>query len=71
MPLEPGNRAVTAPAVRRPLTPKQVAALAFTVTVLLCMVCVPASREWMWLKFADITLSMLGWLGADIGPLTN
>lgn len=61
---------MTAP-VRRPLTPNQLATLVGCAVVLICMVCVPTSREWMWAKFADITLSTLGWLGADIGPLTT
>jgi hypothetical protein len=59
---------VTAPAVRRPT---DMPLLVFTAVVLLCMLATPASRDWLWTKFADLTLNSLGWLGADIGPLTT
>jgi hypothetical protein len=59
---------VTAPAVRRP---RDMPLLVFTAVVLLCMLANPASREWLWGTFTDVTLNTLGWLGADIGPLTN
>jgi hypothetical protein len=45
--------------------------LVFTAVVLLCMLATPASRDWLWDTFTDVTLNTLGWLGADIGPLTN
>ena len=45
--------------------------LVFAAVVLLLMLATPASREWLWTKFADLTLNSLGWLGADIGPLTQ
>ena len=45
--------------------------LVFTAVVLLLMLATPASREWLWTKFTDLTLNSLGWLGADIGPLTQ
>lgn len=61
---------MTAPAVRRP-TQRDLPVLVFTAVILLLMLCVPASREWLWTKFTDITLTSLGWIGADIGPLTN
>jgi hypothetical protein len=59
---------MTAPAVRRP---RDMPLLVFTAVVLLCMLATPASRDWLWDKFTDVTLNSLGWLGADIGPLTT
>jgi hypothetical protein len=45
--------------------------LVFALVVLLLMLATPASREWLADKFTDLTLSTFGWLGADIGPLTQ
>lgn len=61
---------MTAPAVPRPTT-RDMPLLVFTVVIVLCMLATPASREWLWTKFTDATLGTLGWIGADIGPLTN
>jgi hypothetical protein len=60
---------VTAPAARRPT--RDMPLLVFALVVLLLMLATPASREWLADKFTDLTLSTFGWLGADIGPLTQ
>lgn len=60
---------MTAP-VRRPLSGNQLATLVFSAVVLICMVCVPTSREWMWDQFADLTRIALTALGADLTPIT-
>jgi hypothetical protein len=59
---------VTAPAVRRPT---DMPLLVFTAVVLLLALSQPVFRDWLWTKFSDMSLNTLGWLGADIGPLTN
>jgi hypothetical protein len=60
---------MTAP-VRRPLSGNQLATLVFSAVVLLLMLCVPTSREWMWGKFSRASVSTLTNLGADVSPIT-
>lgn len=61
---------MTAPAIRRP-APRDLPLLVFAAVLLLLALSQPVFREWLWTKFADATLGTLGWIGADIGPLTS
>jgi hypothetical protein len=56
--------------VRVPYTPNQLATVVFTVSILLIMLCVPASREWMADKGQQTIVYTLRAVGFDLTPLT-
>jgi hypothetical protein len=63
---------VTAPSLPpKHLQTRDAPLLVFTAVVLLLALSQPVFRDWLWTKFSDMSLNTLGWLGADIGPLTN